>query len=59
VEFENRLAEVRGLAEQLNNTNLWEHAIREAMEQTDIPASLPTAGGPRFVVHEGGKKEND
>lgn len=57
VEFERRLTEAQGIAEQLNNTNLWEAAIREAMEQTDIPVSLPTAGVPRLVVHEGGRTE--
>jgi hypothetical protein len=59
VEFENRLATAQGIADQLNNTNLWEHAIRDAMEQVDLPLELPTAGVPRLVVHEGGKPDKD
>jgi hypothetical protein len=59
VEFEKRLAEAQGTADGLNNTNLWEHAIREAMEQADLPLELPSTGVPRLVVHEGGKRESE
>lgn len=55
--FAERLADLKATADQLNNTNLWEHAIRESMDAVDIPLTLPTAGMPRFVLHEGGKRE--
>lgn len=59
IEFEKRLTDAQAIAEGLNNTNLWELAIREAMDQTDIPLTLPTAGVPRLVVHEGGKQDQE
>jgi hypothetical protein len=59
LEFEQRLTDAVGVAKHLNNTNLWEHAIREAMDQAELPLELPTSGVPRLVVHEGGKQEQD
>ncbi len=52
-----RVIEARDVAAELNNTNAWEMAIRTSMDEADIPVSLPTAGVPRLVVHEGGKGE--
>lgn len=46
-EFAHRLADAPVIAGQLNNTNLWELAIREAMPAADVPSTLPTAGVPR------------
>jgi hypothetical protein len=57
--FAERMRAVVGIANELNNTNLWEEAIRTAMDPCDIPITLPTAGVPRFVVHPGGKKDDE
>jgi hypothetical protein len=48
-QFSARLAELNTIAEQLNNTNLVEQQIREAMAPTDIPMTLPTQGKIRLV----------
>jgi hypothetical protein len=58
-EFEERLVDAMSIARRLNNTNLWEQVIMESLDPTDIPATVPTLGVPRFVVHEGGKKDNE
>lgn len=48
-QFEERLADAQGIAERLNNTNMWEQAIRESLDPTDIPLTLPTQGVPRLI----------
>jgi hypothetical protein len=52
IEFEERLKDAQSIAERLNNTNLWEHAIREALDPTDIPATLPTLGVLKLVPNK-------
>lgn len=47
VDFSVRVADAQKIAGGLNNTNLWELAIREAFDPRDIPPSLPTPGIPR------------
>ncbi|MDB6082443.1 MAG: hypothetical protein JWN43_324 [Gammaproteobacteria bacterium] len=47
-DFAVRLAQGHAIAQGLNNTNLWEQAIRAALDPTDIPATLLTQGVPRL-----------
>jgi hypothetical protein len=54
-DFAVRLAQAHAAAQGLNNTNLWEQAIREALDPADIPATLPTQGVPRLIDDDDGR----